>query len=69
MWWIIIGVYLAIAVCVYRFIRSINEDLKQRKHYEAHPERYPVSSTAGLVVCSLLWPLQLLGFVIMIFKG
>ena len=34
-----IVIYFAIAAFVFRFIYNANEDLKQRKHYKAHPER------------------------------
>lgn len=64
MWWIISIAYMLIAVCFYRFFHGLNEDFKQRKHYNAHPERYPVLTTWEMILCSILWPFQVLGFIL-----
>lgn len=62
-------VYAFIAICVFRFAYNVNEDLKQRKHYKAHPERYGVEPVWVLVLISLFWPLQLIGLIIYICGG
>lgn len=62
-------VYLMIAALVFRFVYRANEDLKQRKHYKAHPERYGVEPVWVLAIISLLWPLQLIGLLMYIIKG
>ena len=61
-------VYLMIAALVFRFVYRANEDLKQRKHYKAHPERYGVEPVWVLAIISLLWPLQLIGLLMYIIK-
>ena len=62
-------VYVCIAICVFRFAYNANEDLKQRKHYKAHPERYGVEPVWVLVLISLFWPLQIVGLIIYICGG
>lgn len=64
-----IVIYFAIAALVFRFIYNANEDLKQRKHYKAHPERYGVEPVWVLVLISLFWPLQLVGLIIYLCGG
>ena len=59
-------VYVCIAICVFRFAYNANEDLKQRKHYNKHPERYGVLPVWGLAILSILWPLQVIGLFIYI---
>lgn len=67
----IIGVviYFTIAALVFRFMYNVNEDLKQRKHYKAHPERYGVEPVWVLVLLAIFWPLQLVGLIIYICGG
>lgn len=70
MWWTIsIVVYLAIAASLFKAMYSVNEDLKNRKHYKSHPERYGVSPVWILVVVSVLWPIQVIGLMFYAMKG
>ena len=64
-----IVIYFAIAALVFRLIYNANEDLKQRKHYKAHPERYGVEPVWVLVLISLFWPLQIVGLIIYLCGG
>lgn len=59
-------VYLGIAVIVFRCVYYANEDLKQRRHYNKHPERYGVEPVWSIAIISILWPLQVLGLLIYI---
>ena len=61
--------YLGIAVLVFRCAYYANEDLRQRKHYKKHPERYGVLPVWGLAILSILWPLQVVGLFIYICGG
>lgn len=61
--------YLGIAVLVFRFVYYANEDLKQRKHYKKHPERYGVEPVWVLAIISILWPLQVVGLFIYLCGG
>ena len=56
--------YIGIASLVFMCFRSINEELKQRKHYKKHPERYGVEPVWKIAIISILWPLQLIGAII-----
>lgn len=67
-WFLFASVYLCIAVLVFRFAYNVNEDLKQRKHYKKHPERYGVLPVWGLAIL-ILWPLQVIGLLIVICGG
>lgn len=62
-------VYLLIAILVFRASYIMNEDLKQRKHYKKHPERYGVMPTWALVLVAALWPLQIIGVFIYLLRG
>ena len=61
--------YLGISVLVFRFAYCINEDLKQRKHYDEHPERYGVIPVFGIAIISILWPLESGGLLIFLCVG
>lgn len=61
--------YLGIAVLVFRLAYYTNEDLKQRKHYKKHPERYGVMPVWGIAIISILWPLQVVGLLIYLCGG
>lgn len=56
--------YACIAICVFRFVYNVNEHLKQRRHYNKHPERYGAMSVWSLAIISILWPLQVIGLFI-----
>mgnify|MGYP003516610491 CR=1 FL=1 len=62
-------VYACVAICVFRFAYNVNEDLKQRKHYKKHPERYGVMPVWAIAIISILWPLQIIGLLIYLFGG
>ena len=62
-------VYGCVAICVFRFVYNANEDLKQRKHYKKHPERYGVEPVWVLAIISILWPLQVIGLLIYLCGG
>lgn len=62
-------VYICIAVLVFRFAYNINEDLKQRKHYKKHPERYGVVPVWVIASISILWPTQVVGLFIYLCGG
>jgi len=64
MFWLYFSLYMAAAVAFYIKENKINEDLKQSKHFARHPDMHPVGTKLTLVLTSLLWPLQILGFVI-----
>lgn len=62
-------VYLLIAILVFRASYIMNEDLKQRKHYQKHPDRYGVMSIWALVCVAALWPIQTIGVFIYLLRG
>lgn len=62
-------VYLLIAILVFRASYIMNEDLKRRKHYQKHPDRYGVMPTWALVCVAALWPLQIIGVFIYLLRG
>lgn len=62
-------VYVFAAICVFRLMYNVNEDLKQRKHYDSHPERYGVLPVWGIAILSILWPLQIICLLICLFGG
>ena len=64
-----IAAYIVIAVFVFGAMHRINEDMKQRKHYDAHPERFGVMPIWIISILSLLWPLQIIGILIYICKN
>ena len=63
-----IAAYIVIAVLVFCAMHCANEDLKQRKHYKAHPERYGVMPIWSIAILSMLWPCQIIGVLIYICK-
>lgn len=67
--WIASAAYVLIAVLVFRSAYATNEDLKQRKHYAAHPERYGVDPTWVLFFVAALWPIQIIGLFVYLLKG
>ena len=61
--------YLVVAVLVFRLAYYTNEDLKKRKQYKKHPERYGVMPVWEIAIISILWPLQVIGLLIYLCGG
>lgn len=64
-----IAAYIVIAALAFRYMHRDNEDLKAAKHYKEHPERYGVLPVWVIAVLAILWPLQIVGFLIYICGG
>lgn len=71
-WWIAFAVlYVGIACFMFHSLRKLKQDLLQRKHYARHPERVE-QEFGGIVsdiVCAILWPLQIIGVFMFIFRS
>ena len=71
-WWILCSVaYFAIAGLFLYVITKLKRDISQRKHYANHPERIKkdFGSFWTDLICSLLWPLQIIGLLVYGMKG
>ena len=71
MWWIICSIlYIVIGFMFFRFIRKTKKHISQSKFYSKHQERFSkdFGGLASDVTCSVLWPLQVFGFIYFAFK-
>ena len=70
--WIVGSIaYLAIAGLFLYIVVRTKRHLAQSKHYSKHPEQFKAEfgSLASDVICSILWPFQIIGFLVYGMKG
>lgn len=71
-WWILgSAAYLAVACLFFYVIAKLKKRLSNRKHYAKHPEKIEddFGGTTTDLICSLLWPLQIIGLLAYGMKG
>ena len=71
-WWIVGSMlYLAIAGFFLFTIVRLKRSISRRKQFARHPERLrrEFGGLVSDVICSLLWPLQILGLLLYGMKG
>lgn len=70
--WILASVlYLAIAGLFFHVVTRMKKNISQRKFYVKHPDRFRAEfgSVTMDVICSLLWPFQIIGLLVYGMKG
>ena len=71
-WWIVGSVlYVAVACLVMHIIRSTKRRIAGSKHYSRHPEKLKAEfgGFASDLICSILWPFQIIGLLVYGMKG